>query len=70
MFMLSAEGPVVLQWERPGNPHGPVIALLSKPSLALSAPEGGGFFLNCLSYRTFISNEKKKSQVKPTFYTR
>lgn len=61
MFMLSAEGPVVLRWEGPGNRHGPVIALLSKPSLVLSAPEGGGFFLNCLSYRTFISNEKKKS---------
>lgn len=61
MFMLSAEGPVVLRWEGPGNPHGPVIALLSKPSLVFSAPEGGGFFLNCLSYRTFISNGKKKS---------
>lgn len=48
---------------------GPVIALLSKPSLVLSAPEGGGFFLNCLSYRTFISNEKN-CQVNPTFYTK
>lgn len=52
---------MVLRWEGPGNRHGPVIALLSKPSLVLSAPEGGGFFLDCLNYRTFISNDKKIS---------